>query len=65
MNPHKSLCFEIVEHGYFSALTEPHKTAKFELYTVLYKRGIANVSLRFPRARSTPERDALKYFKMI
>jgi len=43
MNPHKSLCFEIVEHGYFSALIEPHKTAKFELYTVLYKRGIANV----------------------
>lgn len=27
--------------------------------------GIVNVSLRFPRVRSTPERDALKYFKMI
>ena len=26
---------------------------------------IQNVSLHFPRTRSTPERDALKYFKMI
>nr|DAT30265.1 MAG TPA: hypothetical protein [Caudoviricetes sp.] len=41
MNPHKPLCFEIVEQGYFSALIKPYKTAKIELYTVLYKRGMS------------------------
>ncbi len=41
MNPHKLLCFEIVEQGYFSALIEPYKTVEIELCTVLYKHGIA------------------------
>ena len=53
MNPHKSLCFEIVKHGYFSALTEPHKTAKFELYTVLYKRSISRRYVHCPNWMST------------
>ena len=43
MNLHKSLCFEIAEQSYFSVLIKPYKTAKIELYTVLYKRSIANV----------------------
>ena len=34
-------------------------------WTFFPEHGIANVSLHFPRVRSTPERDALKYFKMI
>ena len=34
-------------------------------WTFFHERSMSNVSLRFPRARSTPERDALKYFKMI